>query len=438
MRASLGTLGGQQPRPLAPGPHPPPPQAYHCSGSDTLLGSANVGASIFILLLIGFVVGFALAWLVFWRRQRKQVLLEVRRTRERRRRRPAQGPPALPTPTPTNECHPPPAPPLPSQLEYRERFAQSKRQELPDVAPMVASAAAPVLVTPPGAKAASRLPATAATLASGPLALGARDSQQLPAKSAPPLPRTGSGNPFAGVEPYNVVRNPTSSLDSSPRLPAGPLARSATGSRVSRTASGGVELGASAGERGSRRCPCCQPAPRAPALCTGLLLHLQLRRSRRPAPVPPQPCALHRAGSGLIPARRPTDEQQQQEAPEGAGPAGLGLAGEAAHARSETVVVNPLAPSSAGGAGVPASDLGAALARVASAQQERQAAAAPPRQPATGDYAAAMARTASGNPFSADKQAQKRVGACRSAWLAHLTRCRGTGDEQGCRRERPL
>lgn len=32
---------------------------YHCSGSDTLLGSASVGASIFILLLIGWVVGAA-------------------------------------------------------------------------------------------------------------------------------------------------------------------------------------------------------------------------------------------------------------------------------------------------------------------------------------------------------------------------------------------
>ena len=45
---------------------------HHCSGSDTLLGSANVGASIFILLLLGFVVGFASSQCFVWIRRRKQ------------------------------------------------------------------------------------------------------------------------------------------------------------------------------------------------------------------------------------------------------------------------------------------------------------------------------------------------------------------------------
>lgn len=49
-----------------------------CTGSDTLLGSVNVAGSIVILLLIGFVVGFALAWFIQWRKQRKRMLLEVR------------------------------------------------------------------------------------------------------------------------------------------------------------------------------------------------------------------------------------------------------------------------------------------------------------------------------------------------------------------------
>mmetsp|Transcript_10796 Transcript_10796/g.21455 ORF Transcript_10796/g.21455 Transcript_10796/m.21455 type:complete len:321 (+) Transcript_10796:283-1245(+) len=45
---------------------------YHCSGSDTLLGSANVGASIFILLLLGFVFGFGSSQCFVWIRRRKQ------------------------------------------------------------------------------------------------------------------------------------------------------------------------------------------------------------------------------------------------------------------------------------------------------------------------------------------------------------------------------
>lgn len=57
-----------------------------------------------------------------------------------------------------------------------------------------------------------------------------------------------------------MVRNPTSSLDASPRLPAGPLARSA----VSRTVSGGVEMQASGESQGP---PCW-----ALSLCVALLL----------------------------------------------------------------------------------------------------------------------------------------------------------------------
>ena len=45
---------------------------HHCSGSDTLLGSANVGASIFILLLLGFVGGSAMTLFIVWVRQKKQ------------------------------------------------------------------------------------------------------------------------------------------------------------------------------------------------------------------------------------------------------------------------------------------------------------------------------------------------------------------------------
>jgi hypothetical protein len=184
-------------------------QAYHCSGSDTVLGSVNVGGSVVILLLIGFVVGFGLAWFIFWRRQRKQMLLD---------------------------------------LEYRDRFPE-KGREAPDISPIVQSAAEPVAPAPASSfRTEPKLPQTAAALASGPLAMGARDSAVLPAKQPPQ--RTSSGNPFAGVEPYNVVRNPTSSLDSSLD---GPLARS-----VARTTSGAVEL-QSAGGRACCRLDACLP-----------------------------------------------------------------------------------------------------------------------------------------------------------------------------------
>lgn len=50
---------------------------YHCSGSDTLLGSANVAASIFILLLLGFVGGIGVTALFVWVRERRQRRLDL-------------------------------------------------------------------------------------------------------------------------------------------------------------------------------------------------------------------------------------------------------------------------------------------------------------------------------------------------------------------------
>ncbi len=175
-----------------------------------MLGDVNVGGSVVILLLIGFVVGFGLAWFIFWRRQRRQMRLD---------------------------------------LEYRDRFPE-KTKDAPDITPMVQSATEPVAPAPASSfRTEPKLPQTAAALASGPLAMGARDSVALPTKQPPQ--RTSSGNPFAGVEPYNVVRNPTSSLDSTLD---GPLARPGD-----RTTSGAVEL-RSAGESASPA-PACLPPP---------------------------------------------------------------------------------------------------------------------------------------------------------------------------------
>lgn len=50
---------------------------HHCSGSDTLLGSANVAASIFILLLLGFVGGIFISVLFVWFKQGKQRKLDL-------------------------------------------------------------------------------------------------------------------------------------------------------------------------------------------------------------------------------------------------------------------------------------------------------------------------------------------------------------------------
>ena len=77
---------------------------YHCSGSDTLLGSANVGASIFILLLLGFVAGAGSTALVFYIRNRRKQQLDI---------------------------------------EYKERFKDKPHGELPDVDMLLKSARFP-------------------------------------------------------------------------------------------------------------------------------------------------------------------------------------------------------------------------------------------------------------------------------------------------------
>jgi hypothetical protein len=76
----------------------------HCSGSDTLLGSANVGASIFILLLLGYIagIGSSVGW--WWWRKRKSRKIDI---------------------------------------EYRERFKDKPQGELPDVEVLVKSAIFP-------------------------------------------------------------------------------------------------------------------------------------------------------------------------------------------------------------------------------------------------------------------------------------------------------
>ena len=76
----------------------------HCSGSDTLLGSANVGASIFILLLLGYVAGIGSSVIWWWWRQRKSRKID---------------------------------------MEYRERFKDKPQGQLPDVEVLVKSAIFP-------------------------------------------------------------------------------------------------------------------------------------------------------------------------------------------------------------------------------------------------------------------------------------------------------
>ena len=110
-------------------------------------------------------------------------------------------------------------------LDCRDGFVLGKKK-VPDVGPMVQAAARPVIVAPASSfRTGPKLPQTAASLASGPLPIGARESGvgplptkqplQAPARAQPPL-RTSSGLPFAGVQSYIVVRNPTTSMDSSP------------------------------------------------------------------------------------------------------------------------------------------------------------------------------------------------------------------------------
>eukprot|EP00890_Picochlorum_soloecismus_P001978 jgi/Picsp_1/2781/NSC_01008-R1_---NA--- len=76
----------------------------HCSGSDTLLGSANVGASIFILLMLGYIAGIGSSVIWWWWRQRKTRAID---------------------------------------MEYRERFKDKPQGELPDVEVLVKSAIFP-------------------------------------------------------------------------------------------------------------------------------------------------------------------------------------------------------------------------------------------------------------------------------------------------------
>lgn len=52
-------------------------EVHQCSGSDTLIGSANVAASIFILLLLGFVGGVLVTSIFMWFKQRKQTQLDL-------------------------------------------------------------------------------------------------------------------------------------------------------------------------------------------------------------------------------------------------------------------------------------------------------------------------------------------------------------------------
>ena len=53
-------------------------EPYHCHGGDTLLGSASVGASIFLLLLLGWVVGTLLTTALFLLRDRRRARREAR------------------------------------------------------------------------------------------------------------------------------------------------------------------------------------------------------------------------------------------------------------------------------------------------------------------------------------------------------------------------
>ncbi len=47
-------------------------QAHHCTGSDTVVGSANVSSSIFAMLFVGWLVGLAMgSGLVLYLRRRR-------------------------------------------------------------------------------------------------------------------------------------------------------------------------------------------------------------------------------------------------------------------------------------------------------------------------------------------------------------------------------
>eukprot|EP00887_Chlorella_sp_A99_P005717 scaffold1.g5717.t1 len=187
----------------APAPAPPPAD---CS-CDTLLGSASVGASIFILLLIGFVAGFALSWLIWWRREKRRGRLEVeyrnRFGRDSEQPDVQQWIKAANTPT------------IKSPVAKLATAGNSGGAEL-------AGAPPPTLQLPRGGGAAGGAPAPGPA-ASGPLALGVSESVRRDGTRGGSAAVAGSatGNPFADVESYNVLSNPMSSLNDTPRLPPG-------------------------------------------------------------------------------------------------------------------------------------------------------------------------------------------------------------------------
>ncbi|KAL6778040.1 hypothetical protein ACKKBG_A16675 [Auxenochlorella protothecoides x Auxenochlorella symbiontica] len=164
---------------------------YHCSGSDTLLGSANVGASIFILLLVGCIFGAVSTSLsMLWWGRRKARLA----------------------------------------AERSSAWQPQNLASLPDVDAMVRAAKTPtirdgpkpsfrtVLSPPPQAACSSTQPgggATHTSPAAGPLKRGwqgltswAGSSPSPQGQSPPqdkPCPTT---SPFQGVPSYNVMTNP--------------------------------------------------------------------------------------------------------------------------------------------------------------------------------------------------------------------------------------
>lgn len=89
-----------------------------------VLGSVGKGGSIAILLLVGFVLGGACSWLVFWWRQRRALRIEVGRQPRSLAFLLDKGC------APTLLHHAP-------QLEYRDRYGNAMQHGLPDVSAMV-------------------------------------------------------------------------------------------------------------------------------------------------------------------------------------------------------------------------------------------------------------------------------------------------------------
>ena len=133
-------------------------------------------------------------------------------------------------------------PALLAQLEYRTRYGGAGQLRVPeavDVAAMLKAATTPtirgedsILAGPCLLPAQSRLPRSAAALASGPLALGfAGLKGSPPGKGGATPARCSSGNPFAdgGVASYNVHMNPAASFETAP---SGELHGSSAGGRI--------------------------------------------------------------------------------------------------------------------------------------------------------------------------------------------------------------